>query len=108
MTAEHSMLPFPHPDQAPMSAFGAGPRAGHTVSQGREAVQVTYYPVLKDQSLGRRLTSTIPARRGENPVKAAERALRRRYKVRDFVILEAHLAQTGFWDRTAERGGEDS
>jgi len=67
----------------------------------RELVQVTYYPVLKNRALGRRLTRVIPARRGENPVNAAERELRRRYKVRDFVIFDAYLAQTGFWDRTA-------
>ena len=67
----------------------------------REWVQVTYYPVLKNRALGRRLTRTIAARRGENPVNAAERELRRRYKVRDFVIFDAYLAQTGFWDKTA-------
>ena len=102
MTAERSTLPFPSLDQAPMSATHPPSAAG------REAVRVTYYPVLKDHSLGRRLTRTIAARRGENPEKAAERELRRCYKVRDFVILEAHLAQTGFWDRMApERAGED-
>ena len=67
---------------------------------GRETVQVTYYPVLKNRSLGRRMTRIFAARRGENPFKAAERELARRYKVRDYLIFDAHLAQTGFLERT--------
>ncbi|PIW30702.1 MAG: hypothetical protein COW30_01640 [Rhodospirillales bacterium CG15_BIG_FIL_POST_REV_8_21_14_020_66_15] len=67
---------------------------------GRETVEVTYYPVLKNRSLGRRMTRTFAARRGENPFKAAERELARRYKVRDYLIFDAHLAQIGFLDRT--------
>lgn len=91
MTAERPIeTSLPATDLPPMS-FAAD----------RELVQVTYYPVLKNRALGRRLTRTIAARRGENPVNAAERELRRRYKVRDFVIFDAYLAQTGFWDKTA-------
>jgi hypothetical protein len=63
-------------------------------------VEVTYYPVLKNQALGRRMTRTFAARRGENPYKAAERELARRYKVRDYVIFEACLSQTGFLERS--------
>lgn len=59
----------------------------------RELVEVTYFPVHKGQALGRRMTRTIAARRGENPFMAAERALARRYKVRDFLIFDAHLAE---------------
>lgn len=66
----------------------------------RETVEVTYYPVLKNRALGRRMTRTFRARRGENPFKAAERELARRYKVRDYLIFDAHLQQTGFLDRT--------
>jgi hypothetical protein len=65
----------------------------------RETVEVTYYPVLKNRALGRRMTRTFAARRGENPFKAAERELARRYKVRDYLIFDAHLAQTGFHER---------
>ncbi|MEP2543595.1 MAG: hypothetical protein ABJI82_02915 [Alphaproteobacteria bacterium] len=65
----------------------------------RETVEVTYYPVLKNQALGRRMTRRFAARRGENPFKAAERELARRYKVRDYLIFDAHLAQTGFLER---------
>lgn len=91
MTAERLIeTNLPATDLPPMSLAG-----------DRELVQVTYYPVLKNRSLGRRLTRTIAARRGENPVNAAERELRRRYKVRDFVIFDAYLTQTGFWDKTA-------
>lgn len=56
-------------------------------------MEVTYYPVLKNQALGRRMTRLIPAERGENPVKAAERALAECYKVRDYVIFDAHIAK---------------
>ncbi|MEQ8229619.1 MAG: hypothetical protein RIA64_16160 [Rhodospirillales bacterium] len=66
----------------------------------RETVEVTYYPVLKNRALGRRMTRTFSARRGENPFKAAERELARRYKVRDYLIFDAHLKQSGFFDRT--------
>jgi hypothetical protein len=66
----------------------------------RETVEVTYYPVLKNRALGRRMTRTFAARRGENPFKAAERELARRYKVRDYLIFDAYLTQTGFRDRT--------
>ena len=43
---------------------------------------------------------TFAARRGENPFKAAERELARRYKVRDYLIFDAYLTQTGFLDRS--------
>lgn len=70
-----------------------------TAQSDRETVEVTYYPVLKNRALGRRMTRTFAARRGENPFKAAERELARRYKVRDYLIFDAHLAQTGFLER---------
>ena len=66
----------------------------------QETVAVTYYPVLKNRALGRRMTRTFAARRGENPFKAAERELARRYKVRDYLIFDAYLTQTGFLDRS--------
>ena len=69
-----------------------------TPQPGRETVEVTYYPVLKNRALGRRMTRTFAARRGENPFKAAERELAR-YKVRDYLIFDAHVAQTGFLER---------
>lgn len=56
-----------------------------------ETVDVTYFQVRRNAELGPRLRRSIPARRGENPFMAAERALKQRYKVRDFVILDAHL-----------------
>ncbi len=71
-----------------------------TTGPDRETVEVTYYPVLKNRALGRRMTRRFAARRGEHPYKAAERELARRYKVRDYVIFEAHLAQVGFLDRS--------
>lgn len=71
-----------------------------TQAPDRETVEVTYYPVLKNRALGRRMTRTFAARRGENPFKAAERELARRYKVRDYLIFDAYLTQAGFLDRT--------
>ncbi|MEK9673020.1 MAG: hypothetical protein VW268_11050 [Rhodospirillaceae bacterium] len=71
-------------------------------SADREAVSVTYYPVLKNHALGRRMTKTVPARRGENPFLAAERALRRAYKVKDYVILDARLSEFSGLRQTAD------
>ncbi len=68
----------------------------------KEAVRVTYYPVLKNRGLGRRMTRTIAARRGENPFLAAERALRQSFKVKDYVIFDAHIAKPE--DRRSEGG----
>ena len=68
----------------------------------QELVEVTYFPVHKDHALGRRMTRTIPAHRGENPFMAAERALAQRYKVRDFLIFDAHLKQVGFRSEHAD------
>ncbi|UTW52876.1 hypothetical protein KFF05_05820 [bacterium SCSIO 12827] len=86
MNAHHQAQALPQPD----TGFD---------QPDRETVEVTYYPVLKNQALGRRMTRTFAARRGENPFKAAERELARRYKVRDYLIFDAHLAQTGFLER---------
>ena len=90
MNAHHQAQALPQPD----TGFDTD------IDQpDRETVEVTYYPVLKNQALGRRMTRRFAARRGENPFKAAERDLARRYKVRDYLIFDAHLAQTGFLER---------
>ncbi len=63
-----------------------------------ELIDVTYFPVTKNAGLGPRRTRRLRARRGENPYLAAERALVKSFKVKDFLILDAHFAEIGLFD----------
>ncbi len=69
-----------------------------------ELIDVTYFPVEKNQGLGPKRTRHLKAKRGENPFLAAERALRKSFKVKDFLILDANLAESGFREATAADG----
>ncbi len=52
-------------------------------------VEVTYHPVRKNLHLGQKNRLFLRSRAGESPQLAAERALARRFKVRDYLIVEA-------------------
>lgn len=52
-------------------------------------VEVRFYPVRKNLDLGPLEIFLAKQRPGETPYHTAERALERRYKVRDYLIREA-------------------
>lgn len=57
-------------------------------------VEVVFFPVMKNQALGAKTTLHLPLVPHETPRMTAERVLSRRYKVRDYLIMEARPVKT--------------
>ena len=57
-------------------------------------VEVVFFPVRKNRALGAKTTLHLPLVPHETPRMTAERVLSRRYKVRDYLILEARPLRT--------------